>query len=245
MAHRTETDPLPRQRALALVDLERREGPPGVAETLQRLCRAVTHDLDLAGATVTLVPQDSSHSVIAASGKRIRRTEELQFDAGEGPSRQAYVTGEPVVVARLQAAGSRWPEFTAAAVALGVWSVASLPLCVGAARLGTLSLYWKDRSGPTYTELRTALVFADLATDLLIDSSYSSTSEGLDPGLHSALQTHGHIYQAQGMVMVALGVHLPEALARMRAHAFATGQDLGGVADQIIEGDLVLTTDPP
>jgi hypothetical protein len=214
-----------------------------VAETLQRLCRAVTHDLDLAGATVTLVPQYSSHSVIAASSERIRRTEELQFDAGEGPSRQAYVTGEPVVVARL-AVGSRWPAFTAAAVASGVWSVASLPLCVGAARLGTLSLYWTGRSGPTYAELRTALVFADLATDLLIDSSYGPTSEGLDPGLHSALHTHGHIYQAQGMVMVALGVHLPEALARMRAHAFATGQDLGGVADQIIEGDLVLTTDP-
>lgn len=245
MAHQTETGPLPRERALALVEVEPRDGPRGMAETLHRLCLAVTHDLDLAGATVTLVPQETSHSVMAASSEEIRRIEELQFAAGEGPSRQAYMTGEPMVVPRLQAAGSRWPEFTQAAVVSGISSVASLPLGVGAARLGTLTLYWRDPSGPSLQKLRTALVFADLATELLIDSSYSPTGEDLDPGLQSALQTHGHIYQAQGMVMVTLGVHLPEALARMRAYAFATGQDLGGVADQIIEGDLVMTKDVP
>ncbi|MBJ7357432.1 GAF and ANTAR domain-containing protein [Nocardioides sp.] len=245
MARRTDSGPAPRQRAVALVDLEPRDGTPGLAETLQRLCRAVTHDLDLAGATVTLVPDETSHSVLAASGEQVRRTEERQFDAGEGPTHRAFVTGEPVVVPRLQGAGSRWPEFTQEAESSGVSSVASLPLCVGAARLGSLSLYWKRGSGPTYEDLRSALVFADLATELLIDSSCSPTSEDLDPGLHSALQTHGHIYQAQGMLMVALGVHLPEALARMRAHAFATGQDLEGVAEQILEGELVLTRDPP
>ena len=87
-------------------------------------------------------------------------------------------------------------------------------------------------------------MFADLATELLIDSAYSQLTKGLDPGLRSALDTHGHIYQAQGMVMVDLRVGLPEALARMRAHAFATGQDLSAVAIRIINGEPVLTRDP-
>ena len=47
---------------------------------------------------------------------------------------------------------------------------------------------------------------------------------------------HGHIYQAQGMTMVDLGVPLPEALARMRAHAYATDQDLADLATDIIAG---------
>jgi hypothetical protein len=182
--------------------------------------------------------------VLAASSAAIRRTEELQFEFGEGPSCHAYLTGEPVVIANLDAAVARWPGFAPAAVTAGVSSLVSLPLCVGAARLGAMSVYWEGRTGPSYEELRTAMVFADLATELLIDSSYMPTGEDLDPGLHSALQPHGHIYQAQGFVMVELGVALPEALARMRAHAFATGEDLGSVASQIIAGDLVLAKDP-
>jgi len=234
----------PRLRAIALVELEPGDGIPGLADVLQRLCRAVARDLDLGGATVTLVPGVGSHSVMAASSAAARRTEELQFDAGEGPSREAYVTGQPVVAARLDMAVARWPGFIPAALASGVSGLVSLPLSVGAARLGALSLYWTGGSGPSYEELRTALVFADLATELLVDGSYAPSAEGLDPGLHSALQTHGHIYRAQGMVMVGLGVGLPEALARMRAHAFATSQDLSSVALQIIEGDLRLTDDP-
>lgn len=235
---------LARRRALALIDLEPVDGTPGVAELLERLCRAVAHDLDLAGATVTLVPELGSHSVAAASTPAIRRTEELQFDAGEGPSRHAFLTGELVVVASLETAVARWPGFIPSALASGVSSVASLPLRMGAASLGALTLYWAGRQGPWYDELRTAMVFADVATELLIDSSYSTTSDDLDPGLHSALQTHGHIYQAQGMVMVSLGVGLSEALARMRAHAYATSQDLGTVASRIIDGERVLTRDP-
>lgn len=235
---------LQRQRALALVNIEPNGGTPGVAGVLQRLCRAMTRDLGLAGATVTLVPDLGSHFVTAASGAAARRTEELQFDAGEGPTRHAFNTGQPVVVADLASAVARWPGYTNAALASGVSSVLSLPLHVGASTLGALSLYWDHRAGPTHDALRTALVFADLATELVIDGSYSNGSGSLDPGLHAALGTHAHIYQAQGMVMVDLGVGLPEALARMRAHAYATDQDLGSIANQIIDGDLVLTRDP-
>jgi hypothetical protein len=235
---------LPRQRALALVNSEPHDGPPGVAGALQRLCRAMTRDLGLAGATVTLIPDVGTHSVTAASSEAIRRTEELQFDAGEGPTRHAYHTGQPVVVRSLASALARWPGYTAAALAMGVSSLVSLPLHVGASRFGALSLYWEHPPGPTHHVLRTALVYGDLATELLIDSSCSNAGGGLDPGLHSALETHGHIYQAQGMAMVDLAVGLPEALARMRAHAFATGQDLGSVARQILRGEPVLSRDP-
>ncbi len=50
------------------------------------------------------------------------------------------------------------------------------------------------------------------------------------------LDGHAHVYQAQGMVMVQLGVALPEALARMRAHAYAHDVTLVELATEIVEG---------
>ena len=38
------------------------------------------------------------------------------------------------------------------------------------------------------------------------------------------------LYQAQGMVMVQLGVDLAEAMARLRAHAYAVDRRLADVA---------------
>jgi hypothetical protein len=124
-----------------------------------------------------------------------------------------------------------------------VAAVYSLPLQVGAARLGTLSLYWHSPRGPARGDLRRALVFADVATDLLIDRSHSAASGEFDPGLVSALDAHGHVYQAQGMVMIDLGVGLPEALARMRAQAYATAQPLAALANRIIDGSASVARD--
>ncbi len=86
-------------------------------------------------------------------------------------------------------------------------------------------------------------MFAELATELLMDNSTTGPAVGLDPDHHAAMAIHGHIYQAQGMTMVDLGVSLPEALARMRAHAYATDQDLADLATDIIAGRTILPVD--
>ena len=60
----------------------------------------------------------------------------------------------------------------------------------------------------------------------------------------AALDTHGQIYAAQGMVMVDLGVGLSEALARMRAQALSSGLDLAVLASQIVDGASAVVQDP-
>jgi len=52
------------------------------------------------------------------------------------------------------------------------------------------------------------------------------------------------IYQAQGMLMVELGISLEEALARMRALAFSSGQELADVAADIVARRTHLEPDP-
>jgi hypothetical protein len=51
------------------------------------------------------------------------------------------------------------------------------------------------------------------------------------------------VYQATGMVMGQLDVGPIEALARLRAHAFATGRTASEVAWLIVERELVLDSD--
>jgi AmiR/NasT family two-component response regulator len=47
-------------------------------------------------------------------------------------------------------------------------------------------------------------------------------------------ERRAELFQAQGMVMVQLGVSLADALARIRAHAYATNRPLREVAADIV-----------
>ncbi len=116
----------------------------------------------------------------------------------------------------------------------------AFPLHLGGARFGVLTMY--GDSPQPLDRLRTArcLALSDLATEALLAGSGARTDGRLDPDLESALDFRSEIYQAQGMVMVTLGTDLPDALARMRAHAFHTERTLLEVSVDILEGRLVL-----
>lgn len=217
----------------------------GLEDVLERICRAVVADLSLSGAAITVLPSAGTHLVLAASDEESRRIEELQFDAGEGPTGEASRTSTPVLVPDLIAQGlSRWPGFVDAATTAGVLAAFSLPLHVGAARLGTLTLYRSIAGALTSAEVARALIYADLAVETLIDSSLPGGLDRLDGGsIARTMDAQSAVYQAQGMVMVQLGVSLAEALARMRAHAFAQGRSLASVSAGIIAGTISLGAD--
>jgi AmiR/NasT family two-component response regulator len=48
------------------------------------------------------------------------------------------------------------------------------------------------------------------------------------------------VYQAQGMVMVDLGVSLADALVRLRAYAFVEGRPVAEVARDVVAGRVRL-----
>lgn len=218
------------------------DGSPGTVGVLERVCRAATLELRLLGAAVTLMAIPESQAVSAASSAAARRLEEQQFGLGEGPTRDAHAARRPVFEGDLQNAGwRRWPVFSPVAAAAGVGAVAALPLQVGAVSFGVVTLYFPASGSLSPSALRTGLEFAEFASEVLVDNAVADR-DGLDPGLPAALDTRVQIYQAQGMVMVDLGVGLAEALARMRAYAFATEQDLSNLAADIVAGR---TTIPP
>ena len=213
-------------------------GLDGLAAALQRVCRAVTDVLGLRGAAVHMMTTDESTGVAASSDAESRAVAELQFTANEGPALVAYRTQRPVLVPVLEQVVGRWPGFASLAVGRGVHGVFAFPLQEGAVSFGVLELY-VDGGPPLDRQAQaTAAAFARAATDLLLDGETITAAGELDAGLTVSLVDRARIHQAQGMVMVDLQITLAEALSRMRARAFASGDTLLELADQVIAGTL-------
>ncbi len=212
---------------------------------LQRLCNAAAAELAFDGVSVTLMTTAGTFAMVAASDLHLRRLEELQFDLGEGPAREVFASGRPVLVPDLRAETSRWPGFAPAAVSEHMLAVFTFPLQLGAVRFGVLTCLGSGPRRIVGDELSACLIFTEVATELLLDSSPGGSHP--DPDLREALASRSEVYQAQGFLMVELGTSLSDALAQMRATAYAEGVTLHDLAADIIAGrrTLTLRTDPP
>lgn len=226
-----------RARVAALI-AQQPTAPPdrdGVTGSLWRLCAAAAQALSASGAAVTVMAEDGVlEGVTVASGPATERVEELQALVGEGPGTDAWAGHRPVLVPDLAATTARWPAYTPAAADLGVRAVFAFPLQVGAARLGILEVF-RDRPGRlSRGELRQALILAEVALTALLDGQENAPPGAAANGLANAVERRAELFQAQGMVMVQLGVSLAEALARMRAHAYAQNRRLDEVAADLV-----------
>ena len=83
--------------------------------------------------------------------------------------------GSPMLIPDLEQVTDRWPGFVPAAVAAGARALFAFPLQAGTIRVGVLSLY-RVQPGPlTPQRLADALVFADIAPQLLLYSAAGIT----------------------------------------------------------------------
>lgn len=222
-----------------------RDGADGVVGLMSRLCRAAVLVLPAAGVGVSVLDDDGFSGVVAASDPASRELEELQFTLGEGPCQEAHATGRPVLTAELDpSTSSRWPAYAGQAYERGVRAVFAVPVQVGLRRLGVLDFYRRRPGALEPGGLARARAFADVAADILVDGQDRATPGNLADGLEDALSYRYVVYQAQGMVMVDLGVSLDEALVRLRAHAYVTERPIADVAADIVGGRLRLEADP-
>lgn len=231
------------RRALIAKLMEIQDGGPdgpSMVDSLQRLCRAAVHNLDVTGAAISLMVESDSAAVVAGADGQSVGLEELQFTLAEGPSWDAFALHRPVLTADLLSAGaSRWLGFSNGALAADIRAVFAYPLQIGAITLGVFTVYRTLSGSFGDRQSAMALTFAEVATEIVLDGDPKAKPGALLPGLQEALDHRVQIYQAQGAVMVDLGVGLAEALLRMRAHAFAHDKTLAEISAEIMSGDLV------
>jgi hypothetical protein len=195
------------------------------------------------GVAITVRLPATPREAVYASDQVATELEELILTLGEGPSVDALIDG-PVLVSDLADAecAARWPAFTDAAMSAGVRALFSLPLRVGAVRLGVMDLY-RDKPGALErSHLADALVLADTACALLLDGQ----RDGVPSGRYvpaRARPHHPQVHQATGMISVQLGVSIAVALTRLRAYAYAHERRLGDVAADVVARRLRFESD--
>ena len=103
---------------------------------------------------------------------------------------------------------------------------------------------FRDRIGPlTDEELRTALGFAEVTVEALLDRQANGHFREGDGIAVLDVGRRAELFQAQGMIMVQLEVSIGEALARMRAYAYAENRRLEDVARDVVNRRLSLDGD--
>jgi len=204
---------------------------PGTAS----LCRVSADVVAVSGAGIMLMSDDAARGSLCSSNAVSRLLEDLQYMLGEGPCVDAYAKDRPVLEPDLLDAGApRWPVFTPSAVEAGARAVFGFPLRVGAARLGALNLY-RDGPGPLSDgQHRDALVIADVVARSILSMQADAPAGGLGAEMDDGPDLRLVVHQATGMVSAQLDVTIAEAMARLRAHAFASGRPLADIAVDIV-----------
>jgi hypothetical protein len=212
--------------------VERAHGAP---VTIEHVCSALLTETGTDGVAVTLTLAAGVRETVHASDPVAADLAESASTLGEGPS-VAASAGGPVLAADLADAESsdRWPVFAPAAVKSGVRATFALPLQVGGIRLGVIDLYRALPGRLSREQVDDALVLADTACALLIDSA-QDPSPGLGGRVpERARLQHPEVHQATGMVIVQLGVSAAVALVRLRAYAYAHDRRLRDVARDVV-----------
>jgi GAF domain-containing protein len=201
------------------------------------MCAAAADLLATPGVGITLTSGDSLQSVAATEAAR--DGEQLQADLGEGPCYDADRSGTPSLADDL-AAEPVWPAFGPAAVATGIRSAFAFPLHRGAVRLGALDLYRPTAEPLSDDQHADALVLARLVSDLLISLQLEMPARELHRLFTGPAAGAWETHQATGMVAAQLGVPVADAMARLRAHAYANGRTLKDVAADVVSRELRL-----
>ena len=218
---------------------------PGVGTPLNAsLCDRCVEILLVQGAGVSIMSGRNSGPVCSSS-VRVRQLEDLQFSLGEGPCHDAYTTGSMVTEPNL-ADGSniRWPNYTPPALDLGVCAVFALPLRIRAGIVGVLTLYQDSVGMLTDDQTADGRVLA-LMLPTIMSEIQARAPDPLPAGVLSDADAHrAEVHQASGMMAVQLGIDVDDALARIRAHAYATNETVARVAGEILaSGQSVIDTD--
>ncbi len=205
-------------------------------------CMACVEAVGVTGAGLVLASGMGSPDPVYVTDSHAGEVEELQATVGEGPGIDAIESGRPTLVGDLTAPMSnfRWPMFAADVQRLGVCAMYSLPLALGALRVGVLDLY-RDTAGHLDQEqLMDALIYADTALLLVLDAECGIVTPADDenPNGPGPVLWHAEVHQAAGLVSAQLGVPVLDALVRLRAYAYAHHMRLTDVAHAVVQRRL-------
>ncbi len=209
-----------------------------------RLCRAAAEVVGAGGVAITVATGRLERFTLCTTDDVSARLEDLQEVLGEGPSLDAYRSAEPQTL-DLRGDDPRWPRLLDTALdTVGAAVLHAYPIHPGPQVLGVTTFYLSDAArGPalqvdpmTVQGLVNAVGVALIAEDADVATG---------SGTGGPWATRAKIHQATGMVIAQLGVSAADALALLRAHAFAQSRTLAETAGAVVNRRLTFVPDAP
>jgi hypothetical protein len=194
-----------------------------------RLCDAGRRLVGAEGGSISINSDEpDARMTLAVTDELAAQLENLQDLLGEGPCREAHRLGKPMVTSLEDSISTLWPAFSRSALeTLGPVTVHCFPMRTSGRTFGAYSVYTHG----VLSESREVVQFlADtIGTAVLHHASESGTEVG---------PSRTVVYQATGMVAVQLQIAPDDALALLRAHAFAHATTLEDIASHVVERRL-------
>ncbi|HEX5428694.1 MAG TPA: GAF and ANTAR domain-containing protein [Pedococcus sp.] len=187
-----------------------------------------------AAAGLLLGDAEGNLQFMAASDESARMLELFQVQIDEGPCRDCFTSGEPVVNADLSEASDRWPQFAPRAQAEGFLSVHAFPLRHRRSVIGALNVFGREPGRLADQDVRVVQALADVATIGLLQERAIRHGEVLTEQLQSALNSRITIEQAKGALAQLRHVTPDEAFTLMRDYARSRRLHLGDVAREVV-----------
>jgi len=211
----------------------------GELDPQRSLCARSAEVVGVSGAGLVLLSPSRSLGNVCVSDPVTEIVEDLQYTLGQGPCIDAFHSRAPVLVADLAATDGRWSEFRQGAVAAGMRAAFGFPLLIGdAVCIGALNLF-HDRVGElTDDQYDDAVAVAHVASRTVIAWQFAAEPNALAWQLDQVPTHRAVVHQATGMVSVQRGVVVDDALALLRAYAFAEDRPVGDVAADVVGGVL-------
>lgn len=157
--------------------------------------------------------------VLASTTERMRVLELIEIQNDEGPCRDCFRSGEPLVNQRLDALDGRWPKFGREARSAGFLMVHALPLRLRSETIGAMNIFNAELVELTSQEVNLAQALADAATIGILQERAVRHGVELAGQLQRALNSRIVIEQAKGVVAERLRVGMDEAFDLMRGYA--------------------------
>jgi len=198
----------------------------------KRLCRATVDILEMGGGSIVL-GRHPQRMLMCATDEDAMRLERMHEVLGEGPGTDAYRSGDPVTRTLNSRGAGPWPMFTTAAFDIfGPVTILAVPMRATTSVVGVLTLYQRGEH-PANEELTAAQVLADAVAAALLKESESQDLTAWGPWAERA-----RIDQATGIVIAQLGIGPEDALALLRAHAYADDTTVDAIASEVVERRL-------
>jgi hypothetical protein len=234
--HEGEPPALPDDRLQRLyAAVARRDGHDAPMPRLQAICKATLDLLAVNGVGVMLMAERAHQGTLYATDDRIRRLEDLQNAAAEGPCIDSYTLGRPVLEPDLAGAGRRtWPLLALAALDAGMQALFSFPLQIDDASFGALNLYRARPGRLADEEIDDARLLAAMATREVLAMQAEATPGSLPSLIADLSGDRAAIEQATGMVAAQLDSGIVEAGRRMREVAIEQDRPLVDLAHDVV-----------